>query len=507
MAGIGVKPRRLWRRDGLAGPAASLGHGAIVAAGPWIFTVLSIAAIYRATAAVVTLDVSYSFRGLVIYAFALSLLATAPVVSVAIRQVADDIFLGELHEVRSRYLAALVLSALASCGVAFLVFALVFGISGLYLAVGVASTTVVGLIWPTLAFCGALRDYSSITVRFLYGLLVSVAATVWGAYAGWGAALMMVAFTAGLGIVFFGLAGRVLSAFPYRVLDPLPQLLQLVRGFHRYWMLALGSAIAVTALWVDKWIMWFGPFGVKLANGLISAPIYDGAMFIAYLVIIPALGLFVISTETVFLDAYRGYLRAIRDHGPLSRIFRRSEALERQSTLLLTRALLALFIICGVVAMAAPALVGTVGLQFQQIGILRLGVLAAFCQFLFLACTSLLLFCDQHGKYLMLQVLSLALQTSFTLLSIELGLNYYGFGHLVACAASSFAAVLVLDRTFRKLEYLTFAAALRQNRSQRPSRPATPRKAGNANGVSGNETAQHDIAPYFGKPQKPLLRP
>src|SRR5690606_7800822 len=105
--------------------------------------------------------------GLVIYAFALSLLATMPVVNVAIRQVADDIFLGDLHEVRPHYVAALILSALTSFAVAGAVLAIVLDVSGIDLVVALAATTVVGLIWPSLAFCGATRDYSGITSGFV----------------------------------------------------------------------------------------------------------------------------------------------------------------------------------------------------------------------------------------------------------------------------------------------------------------------------------------------------
>lgn len=499
MAGIGFALRDLSRRDGIIGPAASLGHGAVIAAGPWIFTVLSIAIIHQATAEILTDEVSYAFRGLVIYAFALSLLATAPIVNVAIRQVADDIFLGAFHNVRPHYVATLALCSLASAATAGTVLILIFGVSGLDLAIGVASTTVVGLIWPTLAFCGAVRDYSGITAGFLLGLLTSVTATIWGAYSGWSAALMMAAFTVGLGIVFFGLASRVLATFPHPVTDIRRPLARLFRGFARYRLLALGSAIAITALWIDKWIMWFGPHGVALTNGLISAPFYDGAMFVAYLVIIPALGFFVTAIETTFFDAFRGYFRTIRDRGPLSRIERAGKALERQTFALLARALLMQVILCAIVIMAAPLLVSAVGLQFQQIGILRYGILAALFQFAFLACTSLLLFFDGHGRYLALQVLFLVLQIALTLVSIALGPTFYGFGHLAACAVSAAAAVVVLDRTFRKLDYLTFAAALRQSMREAPARSSDNHEA-------ARQDPRHDDVPHpvAGRP-RPLL--
>ncbi|WP_173932861.1 exopolysaccharide Pel transporter PelG [Chelativorans sp. Marseille-P2723] len=462
MAGIGITSRALFRRSGVIGPAATLSHGAVIAAGPWIFTVLSIAVIDRATIGILLDEHSYAFRGLVIYAFALSLFATMPVVNVAVRQVADDIFLGNFHEIRPRYVAALILSSLASAAVAGVTLTLL-RVSGIDLVVAIAATTVVGLIWPSLAFCSATRDYSGITSGFVIGLVVSIMATVAVAHADWGSAAMMAAFTTGLGLVFFALAGRILSTFPSPVRQIGPQLANLLKGFVSYRVLALGSGIAIAALWMDKWIMWVSPQGVRLENGLISAPVYDGAMFIAYLVIIPALGMFVTGIETTFFKAYRGYFHAIHARAPLSRIHVARTTLDRQATRLLWRMMAIQAILCTVAAMAAPSLVNAVGLQYQQIGILRLGLAAALFQFIFLAATSLLLFFERHGRFLVLQTIFLVCQVGFTLLSIWLGPEYLGLGHLVACAAAAFAAMAVLDRTLKKLVYLTFDTALRQS--------------------------------------------
>jgi polysaccharide biosynthesis protein PelG len=503
MAGIGFALRDLRRREGLFGPAILLGHGAIVAAGPWIFTVLSIAIIRWATATVLASETAYTLQGFVIYGFALSLLATAPIVNVAIRHVADDIFLGNFHEVQRRYMAALMLSGLASAALATGVFAGIFGVSGINLLVGVASTMVVGLIWPTLAFCAAGRDYSGITTGFVVGLLISVTGTVWGAHSGWNAARLMMAFTAGLGVVFFWLASRVLTTFPHAVVDLPSELARLARGIVRYWVLALGSGMAVIALWIDKWIMWFGPHGVALDNGLVSAPIYDGAMFVAYLVIIPAVSLFVTSIEASFFEAYRSYYRTIRDRAPLARIRRVGNALEQRTYQLISPIFLMQAVLCVAIALAAPAIVQGLGLQFQQIGILRMGLLAALFQFLFLACTSLLVFFDLHARYLALQVLFLISQISFTLVTIEIGPEFYGYGHLVACAIGGFAAVLMINLTFQKLEYLTFASALRQALSQAPSR------ASRSLGAPPQGTSlDHHIPPLLnGDRPPPLLRP
>ena len=322
MAGIGFALRELDRRDSIFGSVASIGHGAVVSAGPWIFTVLAIALIHRGTAGIIDPEMSYNFRGLVIYCFALSLLATAPVVNVAIRQIADDIYLEEFQNVRPRYVATLLVSCLISGVVAVAVHGGIFRLAPLDLLVEVVSTMVVGLIWPTLAFCGAVKDYKGITSGFIVGLLISIFSTIWAAAHGYNPAIMMLTFVGGLSLVFFWLASRVLVSFPHPFTNLSEHLIQLARGFWQYRALAIASFVAIGAIWMDKWVMWFGPTGVQLQNGLLSAPTYDGAMFVAYLTIIPALGLFVTSIETGFFEDLRHLSDTIQGRAPLDRINR-----------------------------------------------------------------------------------------------------------------------------------------------------------------------------------------
>src|SRR5262245_21308339 len=71
-------------------------------------------------------------------------------------------------------------------------------------------------------------------------------------------------------------------------------------------------------------------------------------------------------------------------------------------------------------------------------------------------------------RFLVLQLAFLLLQFTLTALSIKLGSEYFGYGHLLACATSGFPSVVVLERTLGKAVYLTFSAALRQPSKRQP---------------------------------------
>jgi len=462
VAGIGFVLRELDRRDTISGTLSAAGHGMIVAAGPWLFTVVSLVLIHRGTSAVLTSQASYNFRSYVMYAFAVSLLATAPFVNVSVRLAADDIYRRTYDGIRARLVAALCGSVLASAVISLAVYGLLFGIGGFDLLIAVGTTAVVAMIWPVLAFCGAVRDYRGITAGFAIGMLVSVLGTIWIARRGYGEGAMIGMFLLGLSIVFFALASRVFITFPVQSRPFGEYLMGLAGGFVRHWMLALGSLGAIGAIWADKWIMWFGPDALTLSNGLVSAPPYDSAMFLAYLLMIPALGLFVTAIETSFFEHARRFLDAIEDKAPLVRLERYAGDLEVQTYRIIYRVLLTLGPVCLVCMLLSPVIVPIVGLQYQQLGILRLGILAVFFQFMFVAASSIVLFLDRQLRFLALQLVFLSAQVGFTIMTIYLGREYFGYGHLLACALSAFLAMVVLERTLSKVVFLTFASALRR---------------------------------------------
>jgi len=101
-------------------------------------------------------------------------------------------------------------------------------------------------------------------------------------------------FLLGLAFIFFALIARVFIEYPYR-----PTSLRLpVYYFQKYWELGLWRPLYNLAIWVDKWVMWFAPEGSVRAGVLMSYSDYDGAMFLAYLSIVPGMSLFLVSLET-----------------------------------------------------------------------------------------------------------------------------------------------------------------------------------------------------------------
>ena len=455
MAGIGFELRKLAERDTLSTVLVAGGHAAVIAAGPWLFTILALAAIGITTERLVGLDRLAEFRVVIIYAFALSLVLAAPVTMVATRLVADALWLRRPEEVRPLLLASLTI-ALCSVGAGSVLLSACFLPPATVVAPLVAGSMLVGLIWVVLAFCGAVRDYNAVTAAFLIGLFVSMAASIVAAIVGGGPMTMVWGFLAGLAVTFFGLLGRVLATFPQSVADPFSGFAGLRAGFGAYWRLALGALAGTAGVWIDKWLLWFSDWGEVLRVGLRHAPLYDSAMFIASLGIIPALAAFVLRLETDFFARYQRYYATIGGHGTYGQIEDARRHMHEHTLENLALITVGQVGLSAVLILLAPVLIEALGLQFRQVSILRYGALGAVFQFIFIACSAMLLFFDRRRTYLRVQVLFLLLMASCTGLALAGGEEYHGVGYFVACLTAAFIAYRLPHRTFKDLNYLTF---------------------------------------------------
>lgn len=455
MAGIGFALRALSRQDSLSSMVKASGHAAVIAAGPWLFTIVSLAAITALTEAVAGHGPLATCRAVIIYAFATSLVFTAPVTIVATRLLADQLWRRDVSGVPGLLIAA-VICALGAITLPVCAIVFYFGVPWPLAAALAVAAAIVAMIWVALAFCGAVRDYRAITYAFLIGLLIGVAGATAAAYTGLGAPGMVCGFSMGLALTFVGLALRVLATFPQPVRDLRAPLRMMLAGHLTYGYLAAGALLGTAGIWIDKWVFWFSSEGQAVEGGLIHAPLYDSAMFIASLVIIPALAQFVVQLETEFFERYQAYFGAVKGHGTIEQIEKERRQLEGFAFESLTLTAVAQLAAGAVLALSAPAIVETLNLQFRQVAILRFGALGSVFLFIFIAATSIVVFFDRRRIYFALQGLFFVLNGVFAAVSASWGEEYYGAGYFLAAFCAAAVAMVVADRTLARVNYLTF---------------------------------------------------
>ena len=458
MAGIGFALERLYRSSSIADRMASFAHASIVAAGPCLLSVLCIWLISATISELEGKTTISAFRALIIYSFALSFVITAPIALVSARLISDKLHDRDVAAVPGIMLAAFGFSAVIVVAAATLLFGLALDLDAPASVAATANCALIALVWVACLFCSVTRDYTAVTAFFALGMLFAVVAVTMGYNARPDLAIMLWGFNIGLGATLLGLLNRIIATFPFAVKDIATPTRALACAAVGYWPIALGGLFGAIGAWVDKWVVWLSPFGTQIQNGLLHAPLYDSAMFVSYLVVIPAYAAFVIHLEVKFFRNYRLFYSSILEHATLAQIQAHGRRLRDETIASLSGITVPQLVICALVALSAPLLVDALDMQFRQVGTLRLGVIGAVFQFLFITCSSLTLYFDRRMAFFALQTIFLVLNAALTWALLALGPNYLGLGFLAASAISALIAYLALARTLYRLDYLTFIA-------------------------------------------------
>lgn len=451
MAGIGFAIRRLTARGDLLGLAGGYLHAAFAASGAWIFTILTLAAITVIGPRFGPYDDVQTFRLIVVYDFAFSLVLTGPVTMVVTRYTSDCLFARDVSGLPGSLLGALGVVYLTQAPVALWFYTRAVTLDGPTAMAAVACYLLVAGTWVVSVFLSTLKEFAAISRTFAVGMAVSLAGTV-SLAPSLGAAGMLLGFSAGLVVIQFTLVARVFAEFPYAAVRPFG----FVPYLRRHWELAAGGAVYYAAIWVDKWVMWWAPERERLASGLVSYPDYDSALFLACLTMVPSMALFIVAVETDFFERYQRFYRGITAHATYDEIVRNQQGLvgsvfEGARRLLLLQGGLA-----AATIVAAPWIFDLTGVNYAQMGMFRLGVLAVVFHLLFVYLTILLSYLDLNRSVLWLSALLLVANAAFTWMARTAGFAYYGYGYFLAAVVTFLVAVFVAMRYLDDLPYHTF---------------------------------------------------
>ncbi|HIP53807.1 MAG TPA: hypothetical protein EYH03_07345 [Chromatiales bacterium] len=451
MAGIGFILRKLVQRDDLAGVMLGYLYAAVVSSGPWLFTIVSLGLLVLISNQFLLVEELAEFRIVIIYNFGFSLVFASPVFMVATRFLADLIYDRDVSRAPGMLFGTLtVLFVLLGP----LVGAFYVGYAEMSAWVRVAAIAnffLITGIWLVSVFMSALKEYSAIARTFAFGMAVALTASVLLA-PDFSVAGMLMGFNLGLAVIFFDLMARVLAEFPHPVRTPFAFL----RYFRTHWEVALAGMIYNMAIWADKWVMWFAPERSVQASGLISYPHYDGAMFLAYLAIVPAIALFTFSVETRFFEQYLRFYQDIQQHATYERIQRNHRSLwetilESARNLLVLQVTIAISLI-----LLAPALLEWLQASALQLGMFRFGVLGALFHAFAMFLMIILSYFDARLKVLFVALVFLISNTGLTWLSMQWGMVWYGWGYAVAAMITFAVAYVLTARHMKRLPYETF---------------------------------------------------
>ena len=451
MAGIGFKIEKILGEDTYIASMKAYFYSALISAGPWILSIVTIFCLnYFSPDNIDTYEIIY-FRCTIIYIFAFSLIVAGILYLSLSRYLADRLYLKDeevlIPAFNSSVLFILIIQAIfGSC------FFSVAAPTPVFAVLSVCIYMTISIIWVIMIFLTTLRDYRSIIIAFAAGSFVAVFGGLF-----LGDILGLEGYFLGY---FFGhlliaamLAARIFVEFRSKRIFDLDMFIFLLRNKK---LVLIGVTYNI-AIWIDKILFWGSPRATNISPWLNYFPIYEGAVFFAYLTIIPALSIFLIHIETDFYRKYRMFYSQILDKGGYTAIRQAKSEMARSLRASIVKLMTYQGIITLFVMTFAPELASLCRLKAVSIPIFRISCLGAFLQSMLLVTIIIILYFDFQVLALAVTLTFMATNWIFTYFTLDMTYPFLGYGYFASCFVSLVVAFYFLDFKFKRLEYLTFA--------------------------------------------------
>lgn len=451
MAGIGFVLKKLFKKNDLTGVLQAYFHAVLSTSGPWLFTVIALGTIYSLTRGWAYFGFVDEFRVINLYNFCFSLVFTAPITVVATRFLADCVYEQDLRPASGMFF-----------GVLLLVFALVtpFVVAFYFLWTTLPNSVrllsciefyLVSALWVCSIFISTLKFYRAVSIAFMVGMFISIVMSlIFGStHTTFG---ILFGFSIGLVVIVGTLIGLFYQDYPKAFYKPFAFL----SYFKEHWELALGGLFYSLGIWVDKWVMWFSPEAVWIPSGFILYPYYDSAMFVAYMTVIPAMAMFMLTQETSFFQLYVKFYRDIQQHVNFTQISSNHKALQDAISNNGRKIVILQICTCTISILMAPFLFKFIGMNFIQLGMFRYGVLGASFHVMALLTLIILSYFEDRRGVLYIQAYFFLSNGIFTYCSMNMGFSFYGYGYFLSALTTFMFAAIELNRFVRHLPYHTF---------------------------------------------------
>ena len=450
MAGIGFQLRRFPQEGTLRGFIKGYYNAALVAAGPWVLTVISLIVIgylMRQNAARTEL-----FLETIIYIYAFSLITTAPFQLIVTRYLADQLDAQKLTAHIPSFLSVSIVSAAFHYLVGFVFFAQV-DVSWVYTMISSALFAMVSLVWLLLAFVGAVRAFHLVATSFTAGTIVAIVSAYFLGLRVGDVGYLLGMLVGNSVIVAIGLVALAREFDSAKSFD-----FEWLSFFKKAPSLALAGAIYYAAIWSSIMIYWFTVGDPVQHHVLYAYEPLDLASFYAQMTILPAVIIFYVHNETGFYEDYRGFYNAVMARKPLSVIERQREILTEN----LKDALVNLTLIQAVVTFTTVCFAGQIQ-QFLEMSELERQLfvnmtLGAFPQAILLFVMVIMFYFQLYPESAVTATVALIgcwAVGGWTLLAGE---NTYGLGLLGGTLLGLVVGLYLLFNRVGRLEYLTFSS-------------------------------------------------
>lgn len=453
MAGIGFELRKILDRKSYLAFLQAYAYAGVIAAGPWVLSILGIAVIgLTSLLAQVPDQQIVQFRLSALYVIALSLILTGFMQLAFTRFISDRLFEKKLSVVVSNFHGVLFLTTLLSgtlgMGLAWALFPLQ---SFLYRVLMVGCLVVLSNIWVATIFLSGMKAYKAIVGLYALGYGTGVGAAV--LFHMFGLEGLLLGFFLGQCILLIGMMALTFQTWPTDTFIAW----DFLKKERIFWSLVVLGLCYNLAIWVDKFMFWFDPATSDAVIGpLRSSPFYDYPLFLAYLCLLPGMASFLVKMETDFVERNQEFFDAIREGAPLAYIQKAKREMIRSARSGLLEIMKIQFLVFLVVWALGPSLLRWLGVEELYAATFNIFVVGAGLHMVFLGILNVLFYLDNRRVALGLAITFLISNSLFTLGTLHLGLPFFGYGFTLSLFLVVILGLYGLDKNFQTLEYRTF---------------------------------------------------
>lgn len=450
-----------WLLGGALGPVRRFMGATVVAVGPWIVFVLTLAIISITSAPVLGRAGLEDLRLTVTYAFCFAPMAAGPVGLAAAelarrsRDGESDIPVFDISRV------ALLLAGGASALLA-LVISLFLGIAPVGAVVSfVLLSAAAAMLWVCFAVLSALKLFRLLISAFLGGILLSVGGTFAIVRLAPSVDLLLWCFASGL-IFCIAQSLNHLHRRYHGTPNGVRRAFRMLR--HEIWrrrVLGAGVTLALIGIWADKWAFWLSPDALRSPAGFLHFSRYDSVMFVAHLSMIPTFSNMLMLREGELSHAFKSVQRQMQNHASHQAV---RQAIAVLAMAARTGGFKLLFVqatIAGMLVLAAPWIAKTMSFDFQQFIVLRIALVALFLYSTFYVAGLLMVMCGRLRHFLLVQLVFVASNIAFSIVFI----GQTGFTAYPLFLSSLISAAIAWPLAFRSISSYDFFYLLGENES------------------------------------------
>lgn len=451
MAGIGFRLQKLLSSESYSDLIKAYGFSAIISSGPMLVVIILLTLLHETGAMMMNPDELSFFMGSVVYVYCFSMVGSGPILYIVMRYLADHYFRNNFQVFSPAYLSSLEVVWLLQSIPALLFLYPLLAFSFYEKWMLYTLYLFVNGIWLAMTFLSAAKSYLWIVFAFFMGGLVgAVSGYFFGMQRGFGGVLT--GFTLGHGVIFGMLTIRIFMEFGIAKARNFDFLLYIKKYPYLF---GVGLLFNV-GIWIDKFVMWGSSLRKAVGEVIYFAPDYDTPIFLAFLCVVPSMAFFLIQMETSFARCYISYFKSIQERLPWQVILKRKVDIQEVITRNFQKFVVFQGIITGLIILLIYEIAEVLNLNPFQLGVFRIGLLGTFLQMGYIMFLNIFFYFDFQKEAFFLTLTYCVCNGLFTLVTLFIGHEAYGFGFTLAAFISLLLSFLLLDYRLKSLDYYTF---------------------------------------------------